>query len=917
MLTNKKILWLLFIVFILLSISAVPRLMNYQGKLLDDSGVGLNRTVTLTFKLFTSEIGGEPLWTETQDVIVTKGLFSVILGNVTEIPDTVDFSEQYYLEVSVDGEIMSAREKLTSTPYSLRAGTADRAFNPVYSEIDTTPRSGDFVFRPGTGATMSDDGSAINITVGGSSLYAVLLAGNNAGGEQIKNLAEPTDASDAVTKQYADNISAEAGGVNTVSGGQGLSPDDPAVGSVVLDVKVDDSTIEIFEDNLRVKPSGITSTEILNATITSDDIAENQITEFHLATDAVGPDQLQATTVTEGTYNNATITVDADGRIISADHGAVSGLGGGGTVDYIAKFTDGATVGNSDLYNSDGRLALGTTSPDASAGLELSGTDRGFLVYRMTQAQRDAISSPATGLMIYNTTTDCFNVRMPTTWKQLCGECDFTNPTLTNNSPICAGATLNLQASYLEGAEYFWTGPNAFSSTLQNPSIPNITTSGAGLYSLQVTKDGCTGTAVTSLVTVNTPPSSPTVINGPSSVCENQTDVAYSISPVAGANHYNWTVPTGASITSGQGTTNITVTFGTSSGDISVSAEDTENGCGPSSATNLSVTVNALPVSTFTPSGAYTNIATTFTPSVSGATYSWSFASGSPSTSSDENPIVTWSSSGTYNVTLTVTDLNGCSSTTVQPVSVGDPPSGGSITTAGGYRIHTFTSSGTFSTPTSMTVEYLVVGGGGGGGDGNAPGGGGGAGGFVEGTKEISSGSYTINIGSGGSSGMQDQPGQPGGNSSFAGITAYGGGRGGGYSSANGGTGGSGGGGSGPTGSGSGGSSNQTSPAGGTGYGNPGGSNGGSSSQGGGGGGAVGAGTRPNGGAGRASSISGTSVYYAGGGAGWGGSGGIGGGGNPGSPGTPNRGGGGGGTGDSPNGSNIGGSGIVIIRYPF
>lgn len=47
---------------------------------------------------------------------------------------------------------------------------------------------------------------------------------------------------------------------------------------------------------------------------------------------------------------------------------------------------------------------------------------------------------------------------------------------------------------------------------------------------------------------------------------------------------------------------------------------------------------------------------------------------------------------------------------------------GGSITTSGGYRIHTFTSSGSFYAEGSGTVEYLVVAGGGGAGSDGSPG---------------------------------------------------------------------------------------------------------------------------------------------------------------------------------------------------
>ena len=50
-------------------------------------------------------------------------------------------------------------------------------------------------------------------------------------------------------------------------------------------------------------------------------------------------------------------------------------------------------------------MGVGTTTPDASSALDITSTTKGLLIPRMTETQRDAISSPATGLMVYQTTT--------------------------------------------------------------------------------------------------------------------------------------------------------------------------------------------------------------------------------------------------------------------------------------------------------------------------------------------------------------------------------------------------------------------------------------------------------------------------------------------------------------------------------
>jgi hypothetical protein len=268
--------------------------------------------------------------------------------------------------------------------------------------------------------------------------------------------------------------------------------------------------------------------------------------------------------------------------------------------------------------------------------------------------------------------------------------------------------------------------------------------------------------------------------------------------------------------------------------------------------------------------------------------------------------------------------------------------SGGTVTEVGGYRIHTFTSDGTFTVISGGDFDYLVVAGGGSGsmgrGDYYVPGGGGGAGGMLTGSfPNLVPGSYTITVGAGGASvpyNGSGTEGNPGTDSTFHTSTAIGGGRGRLNNTTSNGDGGSGGG--------SGGGGVNTAPAkdGGSGtlnQGNNGGrsepytSNGNNNNAGGGGGGAGGSGsdattaTGGAGGNGLNSSISGSSTTYAGGGGGSGntlGSGGSGGGGrgtNNNSnaiSGTPNTGGGGGGgRGGGGGASGAGGSGIVIIRY--
>jgi hypothetical protein len=240
---------------------------------------------------------------------------------------------------------------------------------------------------------------------------------------------------------------------------------------------------------------------------------------------------------------------------------------------------------------------------------------------------------------------------------------------------------------------------------------------------------------------------------------------------------------------------------------------------------------------------------------------------------------------------------------------------GGTITTDGDYKIHTFTSSDSFDvtvvplTSPENNIEYLIVAGGGG--AINAPGtgsGAGGGGGFLTGNTTVSTGTYSVVIGAGGAAVTSPSAvTNNGGNSSALGFTAIGGGGSGRDGSKNGKSGGSGGGAYFYPGTGGAGTPGQGNNGGNAAF--PG-SGGGS----GGGGGAGGAGGIVNAGAGRLSPLSGVATYYGGGGAGI----------NVGTQAPSTTGSGRNTTGDGqPNSGQgatagaSGGSGIVILKYKY
>lgn len=242
-------------------------------------------------------------------------------------------------------------------------------------------------------------------------------------------------------------------------------------------------------------------------------------------------------------------------------------------------------------------------------------------------------------------------------------------PTPGSNSPICAGSTLSLTANTIGGATYNWTGPNSFSSALQNPTIAGATTLATGVYSVNVTVAGCQGPNGTISVTVNPIPAVPTAGNN-SPICSGQT-INLTASPVTGAT-YSWTGPN--SFTANIQNPTIPGATTLAAGVYTVRA--TVAGC--NSANGLTtVTVNPIPASPTPGSNSPICAGSTLSltaATITGATYNWSGPNSF--TSNVQNPIIpaaTTLATGVYSVSVTVAGCSGTNSTisvTVNPIPV-------------------------------------------------------------------------------------------------------------------------------------------------------------------------------------------------------------------------------------------------------
>lgn len=164
-------------------------------------------------------------------------------------------------------------------------------------------------------------------------------------------------------------------------------------------------------------------------------------------------------------------------------------------------------------------------------------------------------------------------------------------PTALANTP-CEGGDLILTGGPDGMVSYSWTGPNGFTSSLQNPVITGVTQAAAGTYTLTVTTAGGSSASVTVDVVINPLPA-PDIV-GSNSVCESIDNSAETYStPNLPGHTYNWTV-VGGTFT-GQGTNEIAVIW-TTPGPGSVSVTETITSTGCSVTDTLDIVVQPAPV---------------------------------------------------------------------------------------------------------------------------------------------------------------------------------------------------------------------------------------------------------------------------------------------------------------------------------
>jgi hypothetical protein len=104
-----------------------PSVISYQGKILQN-GVSASTSLTMTFELFNTSTGGSALYTYTEAIVPSSGLFSVLIGDslINPLdPEIFKNNNELYLQVTVGIETLSPRKRIVTVPYAFNAKYLD------------------------------------------------------------------------------------------------------------------------------------------------------------------------------------------------------------------------------------------------------------------------------------------------------------------------------------------------------------------------------------------------------------------------------------------------------------------------------------------------------------------------------------------------------------------------------------------------------------------------------------------------------------------------------------------------------------------------------------------------------------------------------------------------------------------------
>jgi gliding motility-associated-like protein len=319
---------------------------------------------------------------------------------------------------------------------------------------------------------------------------------------------------------------------------------------------------------------------------------------------------------------------------------------------YVGVNTPGLTYS----WSWDGGTVISGSGPGAySMNWAIPGTK----TVTLAVTQNGCVSNTASHTIeVYNPPTSSFAVSPPSV-------CVGALTTLTYNGTAASTATFNWTAG---------TGTLTPGGTASNTQQVSYPASGSPSVSLVVTEHGCVSSSSSQTLTINQTPTATFTV--PASVCPD-VDVLVDYTGTGSATaSYTWSFDGGNATQLGTNNNDSYNVNWITPGIKTISLIVSEFGCASQPFTRT-VEVYPIPTSTFTalsPVCESSPSTINYTGSAAAsAIYSWTFLAGTPATANTQGPhSVSWSTSGTYNLNLTVTE-NGCVSTPTQVQVIVNP----------------------------------------------------------------------------------------------------------------------------------------------------------------------------------------------------------------------------------------------------
>ena len=418
-----------FFVFNPLIVKATnPTTMNFQGKVVNADGTNVaNGTYTFVFKLYTVSSAGSAIWTETDSLTVTNGVFQVDLGancpffssNACNGNTPIDFgvSSTLYLGMTFNGDAqgeMTPRVKIQSVPYAFNSDkvggkTADQLvqLSPGAQQTGNINISGSGTFASGmtvTGAAVNLNGSSnfdTNINTGtstgavniGNSAAGIVAVQSAAAINFTANSASTWSTGSNTLTLTSSNFNISSLGVVTLAGGQSTDITTTSA-STASAIKIKPGTSSGASSNgaaVTVSAGdGSGTTAVTGGTLTlsggNATGASGTRNGGNVVVDA-GTGATANGSVSIGTANASSVTISRSGitTTIAGLASVSEGLTVTGTTSINGSGTSNTTIGNS----SGGTITIG-----ASSGSDLALNDAQWSVSGSGNAAFNQISAP-------------------------------------------------------------------------------------------------------------------------------------------------------------------------------------------------------------------------------------------------------------------------------------------------------------------------------------------------------------------------------------------------------------------------------------------------------------------------------------------------------------------------------------------